>query len=64
MLFIVSLCLFILVLYMLVGCIFMSTVSLVAECPLWFPSVAIVFDFFLAAAGVCPIVFFLVGVSV
>ncbi len=41
-----SLFLFILVLYMLLGCVFMSTLSLSAECPLCFPSVAIVFVFF------------------
>ncbi len=45
-LFDVSLFLFILVLYMLLGCVFMSTLSLGAECPLCFPSVAIVFEFF------------------
>ena len=56
-LFDVSLCLFILVLYMLLGCVFMSTLSLGAECPLCFPSVAIVFEFFSAAVGFCPTVF-------
>ena len=46
-----------LVLYMLVVCLFMSTLSLVAEWPLWFPSVVIVFEFLSAAVGFCPTVF-------
>ena len=45
---------------MLVVCVYLSSLSLVAEWPLWFPSVVIVFDFFPAAVGFRPTVF-LVG---
>jgi len=50
----VSLFRFLLGLYMLLGCVFLSSLSLGAECPLCFSSVAIVFEYFFGAVGFCP----------
>ena len=46
---------------MLMVRLILSTLSLVAEWPLWFPSVIFVFEFLSAAVGFFPTVFFWMG---